>query len=73
MEVEREVVAAVMAASDVDADAIEIDGKSHRRVLRSAETYMTSAGAVRVERWLYKDLVDSLRTRPRAGLPRDAA
>jgi hypothetical protein len=55
MEAEREIVGDVMAASDVDADAIEIDGVSHRRVLKSAETYMTAAGAVRVERWLYKD------------------
>jgi hypothetical protein len=58
MEVEREVIGDVMAASDVDADAIEIDGVVHRRVLRSAETYMTAAGPVRVERWLYKDRRD---------------
>jgi len=55
MEAEREIVGDVMAASDVDADAIEIEGVVHRRVLKSAETYMTAAGAVRVERWLYKD------------------
>lgn len=55
MEAEREVVGAVMAASDVDADAIEIEGVVHRRVLKGAETYMTAAGEVRVERWLYKD------------------
>lgn len=58
MEIEREVIGDVMAASDVDADAIEIDGVVHRRVLRSAETYMTAAGPVRVERWLYKDRRD---------------
>jgi hypothetical protein len=55
MEAEREVLADVMSASDVDADAIEIDGLVHRRVLRSAQTYMTAAGEVKVERWLYKD------------------
>lgn len=55
MEVEREVIGDVMAASDVDADVIEIEGVPHRRVLRSAETYETAAGLVRVERWLYKD------------------
>ena len=55
MEAEREIVGDVMAASDVDADAIEIEGVVHRRVLKSAETYMTAAGAVHVERWLYKD------------------
>jgi hypothetical protein len=55
MEAEREIVGGVMAASDVDADAIEIEGRVHRRVLRSAQTYMTAAGPVTVERWLYKD------------------
>lgn len=54
MEVEREVVGDVMGQSDVDAEAIEIDGVPHRRVLRSAETYTTAAGPVRVERWLFK-------------------
>ena len=54
MEAEREIVGTVMAASDVDADAIEIAGRVHRRVLRSAQTYMTAAGPVAVERWLYK-------------------
>ena len=58
MEAEREVVAEVMTASDVDADAIEIEGKTHRRVLRSAQTYETAAGEVVVERWLYKDRSD---------------
>jgi hypothetical protein len=42
MEVEREVVGEVTAASDVDADAIEIEGVGHRRVLNSAETYLTA-------------------------------
>ena len=55
MEAEREFVGDVMAASDVETDAIEMEGVAHRRVLKSAETYMTVAGAVRVERWLYKD------------------
>lgn len=55
MEVEREVIGDVMAASDVDADALEIAGVTYRRVLRSAETYTTAAGPVRVERWLYKN------------------
>src|ERR1019366_2292130 len=55
MEAEREIVGGVMSASDVDADAIEIAGRVHRRVLRSTQTYMTAAGPVSVERWLYKD------------------
>jgi len=58
MKAEREIVADVMSASDVDADALEIDGRVHRRVLRSAQTYMTAAGPVSVERWLYKDRRD---------------
>ena len=58
VEVEREIVADVMSASDVDADAIEIDGRVHRRVLRSKQTYMTACGEVEVERWLYKDRAD---------------
>ncbi len=58
MEAEREILGGVMAASDVDADAIEIEGTVHRRVLRSAQTYMTAAGPVNVERWLYKDRRD---------------
>jgi hypothetical protein len=57
-EVEREVVADVMAASDVEADAIEIEGRVHRRVLRSKQTYLTACGEVEVERWLYKDRAD---------------
>ncbi len=48
----------VMAASDVDADAIEVEGRVCRRVLRSRQTYMTASGEVVVERWLYKDRAD---------------
>lgn len=44
MEAERDIVAAEMARLDVDADAVVIDGKVHRRVLRQSQTYMTSAG-----------------------------
>src|ERR1700735_1354585 len=52
---EREIVAEVMTAADVDADAIEGEGRVLRRVLRSRQTYMTACGEVEVERWLYKD------------------
>jgi hypothetical protein len=58
MEAERDIVAAEMARLDVDADAVVIDGKVHRRVLRQSQTYMTSAGEVVVERTLYKDRRD---------------
>lgn len=55
MGLERDVLAEELAAADVSAEAIEIDGKVHRGVLRSPQTYMTAAGEVVVERWLYKD------------------
>ena len=58
MEFERDVIAAEMAAVDVDADAVVIDGKVHRRVLRQSQTYLTAAGEVVVERTLYKDRTD---------------
>jgi hypothetical protein len=58
LKAERDIVREVLAASDIDADAIEIDGRIHRRVLRSKQTYMTACGEVEVERWLYKDRTD---------------
>ena len=58
MEVERDVIAAEMVKLDIDADAVEIAGKVHRRVLRQSQTFMTSAGEVVVERTLYKDRRD---------------
>lgn len=54
VEIERDLTAEVIAAHDVDAPAIEIEGKLHRRVLRAAQTYMTAAGPVTAERWLYR-------------------
>jgi hypothetical protein len=58
MEVERDIVAAEMAHHDIDADAVVIAGKVHRRVLRQSQTYETAAGDVVVERTLYKDRTD---------------
>ena len=58
MEAERDIVASEMARVDIDADAVVLDGKVHRRVLRQSQTYMTSAGEVVVERTLYKDRTD---------------
>ena len=58
MKAERDIVAAEMAKLDIDADAIVIEGKIHRRVLRQSQTYVTSAGEVVVERTLYKDRGD---------------
>jgi len=59
MEVERDLVAAEMARFDIDADAVVIEGKVHRRVLRQSQTYETTAGEVVVERTLYKDRTDA--------------
>ena len=58
MEFEREVIGAEMAALDIDAPAVVIDGKVHRRVLRQSQTYLTASGEVVVERTLYKDRAD---------------
>lgn len=58
VEIERDLTAEIIAAHDVDAPAIEIDGKLHRRVLRAAQTYMTAAGPVTAERWLYRERDD---------------
>ena len=59
MEAERDIVAQQMARLDIDAEAVVIEGKTHRRVLRQSQTYMTSAGEVVVERTLYKDRTDA--------------
>jgi hypothetical protein len=58
LELERELTAEIMTAHDIDAGAIEVFGKAHRRVLRAAQTYVTKAGPITVERWLYRDRTD---------------
>jgi hypothetical protein len=58
MEAERDILATEMSKLDVDADAVVVAGKVHRRVLRQSQTYMTSAGEVVLERTLYKDRTD---------------
>ena len=58
MELERELTSEIMAGHDVDAGAIEIEGTAHRRILRAAQTYVTKAGPVVVERWIYRDRDD---------------
>jgi hypothetical protein len=55
---ERDLLREEIAACDADAEAIVIKDKTLRRVLKSAQTYMTAAGSVVVERWLYKDRTD---------------
>lgn len=54
MEVENEVVGADLEKLDVNVPVVLIDGVEHRRMLRSAATYQTSAGKVSVERTLYR-------------------
>lgn len=56
--IERELTAEILAAQDIDAEAIEVAGKVHRRVLCAAQTYMTTAGPVVVDRWLYRERGD---------------
>lgn len=58
MAAERDIVANEMARLDIDAPAVTIAGKVHRRVLRQSQSYMTAAGEVVVERTLYKDRSD---------------
>jgi hypothetical protein len=58
MEVERDLVAEELAKADIDREALLVDGVRYRRVLRSTQTYQTAAGAVQVERTLYKDRTD---------------
>jgi hypothetical protein len=50
MEYEREVLAEDMARADVDAEAIVVDGVTHRRVVRCEDVYFTAAGPVRLMR-----------------------
>jgi hypothetical protein len=54
MAIERAGHAIVLAAHDVDEPELMIDGSLHRRVLRSSGTFRTMAGAVSVERSLYR-------------------
>lgn len=51
---ERECVAAELARYDVVAEQIEVGGVRYQPVLQAAETYLSSAGPVRVERHLYR-------------------
>lgn len=51
---EREAIGAELRRRDVDVPAVEVEGRRYRRVVRSAGTYLSSAGRVRVERTLYR-------------------
>ena len=52
--IERAIHAAALAALDVDAPAVEINGVSHVRVLRGPATFQTRAGEVEVTRSLFR-------------------
>lgn len=64
--VARGTIAEAMSAADESAEAVEVQGKTLRRVLRSPQTFMTAAGEVVLERWLYADRSED---RPRALSP----
>ena len=54
MALEREWVAEELARYDVKAERIEVGGESYQPVLQAAETYLSAAGPVRVERHRYR-------------------
>ena len=54
MNLERECIGEELARYDVRADRIEVGGESYQPVLQAAETYLSAAGPVRVERHLYR-------------------
>lgn len=54
MNLEREYLAEDLARYDVEAEQIEVGGMSYQPVLQAAETYLSTAGPVRVERHLYR-------------------
>jgi hypothetical protein len=54
MNLERECLTEELARYDVTADRIEVGGVSYQPVLQAAETYLSAAGPVRVERHLYR-------------------
>jgi hypothetical protein len=54
MNLEREYLAEDLARYDVGAEQIEVGGMSYQPVLQAAETYLSTAGPVRVDRHLYR-------------------
>jgi len=54
MNLERECLAEDLARYDVSAEQIEVRGVSYQPVLQAAETYLSAAGPVRVERHWYR-------------------
>jgi hypothetical protein len=58
MAAEAALVGEEIGRFDVNVPAVEIDGVSHRQVLRCTQTYMTAAGPASVERSLYSTRQD---------------
>lgn len=54
MAIEREILTEELARYDVEAEQIEVGGITHRQTLISSETYLSAAGAITVERHLYR-------------------
>lgn len=54
MALERELIAEELARYDVEAEVVEVEGTVYRYALTSSETYLSTAGPVRVERHLYR-------------------
>ncbi len=54
LNLERECLAEELARYDVRTERLEVGGVSYQPVLQAAETYLSAAGPVRVERQLYR-------------------
>src|SRR3990172_8093901 len=58
MALESELVGEELSRCDSTAKEIEVDGKVYRRMVRYPETYLTAAGCVAVERYLYDPVTE---------------
>lgn len=54
MGLEREFLREELSRSDIDAEAVSVDGVEYRRATRSIGRYQTAAGEVAIERTLYR-------------------
>jgi len=54
MGLEREILSEELSRSDIDAEAVSVDGVEYRLTTRSIGRYQTAAGEVAVERTLYR-------------------
>lgn len=58
MALECEMVSEELGRYDIDMQEIEVDGQVYRRSVRLPETYLTAAGRVSVDRYLYYPVAD---------------